>query len=68
MNGRKFSWWMASEVKTRGQLRDEERQNLEAALLACNGKVFGKGGAAQLLGMKPTTLASRLKALGIARR
>jgi len=59
---------VASEVKTRGQLRDEERQNLEAALLACNGKVFGKGGAAQLLGMKPTTLASRLKALGIARR
>ncbi len=56
------------EVRTRGQLRDEERRNIEAALAACDGKVFGKGGAAQLLGMKPTTLASRLKALGIVRR
>jgi len=55
-------------VKTRGQLRDEERANLENALAACGGKVFGPEGAAKLLGMKPTTLASRLKALGVVRR
>ncbi|MCC6671471.1 MAG: sigma 54-interacting transcriptional regulator [Planctomycetes bacterium] len=55
-------------VKTRAQLRNEERANLEAALAASGGKVFGPGGAAQLLGMKPTTLASRLKVLGIVRR
>ena len=55
-------------VKTREQLRNEERANLEAALAAAGGKVFGPGGAAQLLGMKPTTLASRLKVLGIVRR
>lgn len=55
-------------VKTREQLRDEERANLENALAACGGKVFGPEGAAKLLGMKPTTLASRLKALGVVRR
>jgi len=55
-------------VKTREQLRDEERANLENALAACGGKVFGPDGAAKLLGMKPTTLASRLKALGVVRR
>ncbi|MFN6146703.1 MAG: sigma 54-interacting transcriptional regulator [Planctomycetota bacterium] len=54
-------------VKTREQLRDEERRNLEAALQQCGGKVFGPGGAAKLLGMKPTTLASRLRALGLRR-
>jgi len=32
---------------------------------ACHGKLFGKDGAAQWLGIKPTTLASRLKRLGI---
>jgi transcriptional regulator with GAF, ATPase, and Fis domain len=55
----------AAPVKTRGQLRDEERHNIEAALAACGGRVFGPKGAAHLLGMKPTTLSSRLKALGI---
>ena len=32
---------------------------------AANGKVSGLGGAAELLGLKPTTLASRIKSLGI---
>jgi hydrogenase-4 transcriptional activator len=31
------------------------------------GKLFGADGAAALLGMKPTTRASRIKALGITR-
>ena len=35
-------------------------------LQACNGKVFGPGGAAAMLDIKPTTLASRMKALGLA--
>jgi transcriptional regulator with GAF, ATPase, and Fis domain len=54
-------------VRTRADLRDEERRNLVAALRETNGKVFGAGGAAVLLGMKPTTLSSRLRALGIDR-
>jgi transcriptional regulator with GAF, ATPase, and Fis domain len=35
------------------------------ALDQAGGKVFGEGGAAQLLGLKPTTLASRMKRLDI---
>jgi PAS domain S-box-containing protein len=50
---------------TETQMRDLERNNMHAALKAANGKLFGKGGAAQLLGVKPTTLASRLKRLDI---
>jgi transcriptional regulator with GAF, ATPase, and Fis domain len=44
-------------------LWEEERRNVLAALEQTNGKVFGPGGAAELLGMRPTTLASRLRAL-----
>lgn len=52
-------------VRTDAQIRQIEADNIRAALKAANGKVSGPGGAAQLLGMKPTTLASRIKALGI---
>jgi transcriptional regulator with GAF, ATPase, and Fis domain len=47
--------------------RNRERQNLRAALEAANGRVYGRGGAAELLGVKPTTLRSRLDALGLRR-
>lgn len=53
------------ELLTRADLRRIEKQNIEAALARTGGKVFGPGGAAELLGMRPTTLASRVKALGI---
>jgi formate hydrogenlyase transcriptional activator len=53
-------------VMTASEMRAHERANIEAALAACAGKVFGPGGAAEMLDIKPTTLASRLKALGIA--
>jgi PAS domain S-box-containing protein len=45
--------------------RERDRANILAALESCGGKVFGLGGAAELLDVKPTTLASRIKALGI---
>ncbi|MEZ5508022.1 MAG: sigma 54-interacting transcriptional regulator [Gammaproteobacteria bacterium] len=38
-----------------------DRENLIAALRQCNGKVAGKDGAASLLGVRPTTLYSRLQ-------
>lgn len=44
-----------------------ERNNLATALEAANWKVAGPGGAADLLGMNASTLASRLKALDILR-
>jgi hemoglobin len=44
-----------------------ERQNLVGVLEAAQWKISGEGGAATLLGVKPSTLASRLKALNIRR-
>jgi len=42
-----------------------ERADIEQALRLAKGKVSGAGGAAELLQLRPTTLASRIKALGI---
>ena len=55
-------------VRTAKELEELERNNIIAALDAAEGKVAGKNGAAQLLGVKPTTLSSRMKALGIERK
>ena len=42
-----------------------EVQVIRAALAAANGKIYGPDGAAARLGLRPTTLASRIKAAGI---
>jgi transcriptional regulator with GAF, ATPase, and Fis domain len=55
----------ADRVRTDAEIRQLEADNIRAALRAAGGKVSGPGGAAQLLGIKPTTLVSRIKALGI---
>ena len=55
-------------ILTRTEVRQRERLNIEQALATTQGKVFGPDGAAALLGMKPTTLASRIKAMGIERK
>jgi transcriptional regulator with GAF, ATPase, and Fis domain len=55
-------------VLTYAELKQRERENLTVALVQTGGKVFGAAGAAALLGMKPTTLVSRLKALGLNRK
>jgi transcriptional regulator with GAF, ATPase, and Fis domain len=52
-------------VRTDAEMRQLEADNIRAALRRTKGKVSGVGGAAELLGMKPTTLASRIKALGL---
>jgi PAS domain S-box-containing protein len=44
-----------------------DRANIVAALRLTNGRISGVEGAAELLGIKPTTLASRIKTLGISR-
>ncbi len=54
-------------IRTVAELEELERINLRRALEAARWKVAGAGGAAELLGMKPSTLASRMKALGIQR-
>jgi len=53
------------ELMTEQELRELEKQNLERALKISGGQVFGDDGAAMLLCVKPTTLASRLKKLKI---
>ena len=45
--------------------KDRDRANITAALRNCGGRIFGPNGAAALLGVKPTTLASRIRVLGI---
>jgi transcriptional regulator with GAF, ATPase, and Fis domain len=57
-----------SEVATRDDWKRQERENIMRALQQSGGKVSGPHGAAELLGMRPTTLSSRLKALGITRQ
>jgi PAS domain S-box-containing protein len=52
---------------TEAQMREQHRANLIAALTAANWKISGKGGAADRLGMRPTTLTDRMRALQIKR-
>jgi PAS domain S-box-containing protein len=55
------------DVRTARDLEDLERRNLIRALERTSWKVAGRDGAAALLGMKPSTLHSRMKALGVRR-
>ena len=54
-----------SEVLTEEDMRLHEKSNIETALKQTDWKVYGTGGAAGLLGIKPTTLLSRIKKMGI---
>jgi PAS domain S-box-containing protein len=54
-------------ILTAQEIEALERANLERALSACSGKISGANGAAKKLGLAPSTLSSRLKALGISR-
>ena len=44
---------------------ENERDHIIYVLKKCKGKVWGEGGAAELLNIPPTTLASKMKKLGI---
>jgi len=44
-----------------------DRANILAALRLTDGRISGKEGAAKVLGIKATTLASRMKALGVVK-
>jgi transcriptional regulator with GAF, ATPase, and Fis domain len=56
-----------STILNEVELRLRERQNLAAALDKSRWKIHGRDGAAELLGLKPTTLVSRIKKLGLKR-
>ncbi len=50
---------------TESEMREFQKNNIVAALKQADGKVSGSGGAAELLGVKPTTLADRIRTYGI---
>ena len=54
-----------NEILKYSDLKRQERENLLAALEAAHWRISGPAGAAKLLGLRPTTLASKIKALGL---
>jgi transcriptional regulator with GAF, ATPase, and Fis domain len=55
----------AEAIRSAAEMKQLERDNIAAALRHAGGKIYGSDGAARLLGMKPTTLLSRLVRLGL---
>ncbi len=60
-----FPGYSGGRVLTNRELRDLERENVVRALRICNGKIYGPRGASEKLGIKPTTLVSRIKTMKI---
>lgn len=54
-----------ARILTNDELEQMEIKNLVLALKMTKGKIFGEGGAAQLIGIPPTTFSSKLKKYGI---
>jgi transcriptional regulator with GAF, ATPase, and Fis domain len=55
------------EFFTEAEMQRRERENLVAILEKAGWKIKGPDGAAELIGLKPTTLLSRMKKMGLAR-
>jgi transcriptional regulator with GAF, ATPase, and Fis domain len=55
----------SDEVLSEKEMRDFQKRNIVKALKQSNWKVSGIGGAAELLDIRPTTLADRLRTLNI---
>ncbi|MEO8224799.1 MAG: sigma 54-interacting transcriptional regulator, partial [Gammaproteobacteria bacterium] len=52
---------------TEAAMRNQQRANLVAVLESARWRIAGKGGAAELLGIRPSTLTDRIKSLKIQR-
>jgi transcriptional regulator with GAF, ATPase, and Fis domain len=48
-------------------IHENERDYIIAVLKKCNGRIWGSGGAAELLNVPPSTLKSKMKKLGISK-
>lgn len=55
------------EFMTEPEIQRRERENLRVVLNKTGWRVGGPSGAAELLGVKPTTLISRIKKMGLVR-
>lgn len=56
---------VAPRIKT---IQENEKEHILSVLKRCDGRIRGPGGAAEILGVPPTTLASKIKKLGIRRQ
>jgi PAS domain S-box-containing protein len=56
-----------TDILTDKEMREFQKGNIVKALEQAEWKVSGKGGAAELLGVRPTTLADRIRTYGIKR-
>ena len=56
-----------SDVIPESEMRARARENMLAALRRTGWRIYGGGGAAELLGIRPTTLASRMKKMGLSK-
>lgn len=70
---KKFSAFSSKErdgnmsILTEEEMKFQDRQNILNALNLCNWKITGSNGAAELLEMRPTTLHSKIKKMGVKR-
>jgi len=54
------------QAETFQSIAEVDKAHIIAALKKCNGRISGKGGAAEILNLPPTTLNSKMKKLGIS--
>lgn len=55
-------------ILTEEEMGQLQVRNIQKALERCNGKIYGPDGAASLLGIKPTTLSTRISKLKIRKK
>jgi DNA-binding NtrC family response regulator len=58
---------VSSEIDAHGSLEEMERGYIAAVLEKTDWRIAGRGGAAEVLGLKRTTLQAKMKKLGINR-
>lgn len=61
--GSASAWLPEGRIVTEREWVAMQRENIRRALERTEGRIFGAGGAAELLGVKPTTLRSRIGVL-----
>jgi formate hydrogenlyase transcriptional activator len=62
------AWFATASPKESARTwAEQEKERIVSALRAANGRVYGPGGAAQRLGLKPTTLYGKMRKHGLKR-
>ena len=56
-----------ASVLSKEEMKRRDRENIMKALETAGGKIYGADGAAAILGMKPTTLASLIKKMKLSK-